>query len=61
VEELDLSVNVGARDPPYLSLPHHVHRFVTLNGSSCRCKRAESLLGVNSPFDGAVVLLNDVI
>ena len=39
----------------------HVHRFITLNGSLRRLEFSESLLGVYSPFDSAVVLLDDVV
>jgi len=38
-----------------------VDRFITLNRSSRRLELAESLLGVHSSLDGAVVLLDDVV
>ena len=61
VDELILTPNISPAHPSNLSLPHHVDRFITLNRSPRRLELAESLLGVHSSFDGAVVLLDDVV
>ena len=61
VDELILTPNIRPAHPSNLSLPHHVDRFITLNRSSRRLELAESLLGVHSSLDGAVVLLDDVV
>ena len=57
----DLTPNVVSLHPPNLPLPHHVYRFIALNGSSGRLKFPEALLGVDPTFDRAMVLLEDVI
>src|SRR6476646_4708583 len=59
--EPDLTPNVVSLHPPNLPLPHHVYRFIALNGSSGRLKFPEALLGVDPTVDRAVVLLEDVI
>jgi hypothetical protein len=38
-----------------------VHRRIPLNRSARRLELSESLLGIHSSFDGALVLLDDVI
>jgi hypothetical protein len=57
----DLTSNIIAPHPPNLSLPHHVHRLITLNRSSGRVKFPEALLGIDPAFDRAMVLLDDVV
>ena len=59
--EPDLTPNVVSLHPPNLPLPHHVYRFIALNGSSGLLKFPEALLGVDPTFDRAMVLLEDVI
>ena len=61
VDELILTPNVGPAHPSSLSLPHHVDRFITLNRSSRGLELSESLLGVHLSFDGAMVLLDNVV
>src|SRR5580704_8009316 len=61
VDELILTPNVAPAHPSHLSLPHHVDRFITLNRSSRGLELSESLLGVHSSFDGAMVLLDNVV
>ena len=61
IDELILTPNIIPDYPSSLSLPYHVHRLVPLNRSPRRLQLSESLLGIHSSFDGAVVLLDDVI
>jgi hypothetical protein len=61
VDALILTPNIGPAHPSNLSLPHHVDHFITLNRSSRGLEFSESLLGVHSSFDGAMVLLDDVV
>ena len=61
VDELILMANIGPAHPSNLSPPHHVDHFLTLNRSSRGLELSESLLGVHSSFDGAMVLLNNVV
>ena len=61
VEELILTPNIGPAHPSNLFLPHHMDRFLTLNRSSRGLELSESLLGVHSPLDGAMVLLDNVV
>ena len=61
VDELILTPNIGPAHPSNLSLPHHVDHFITLNRSSRSLELSESLLGVHSSFDGAKVLLDNVV
>src|SRR5215469_6252772 len=61
VDELILTPNIIPAYPSSLSLPYHVHRLIPLNRSPRRLELSESLLGIDSSFDGAVVLLDDVI
>jgi hypothetical protein len=44
VDELNVTPNIGAAHPPNLSLPHHVHRLITMNGSLRRLEFSEPLL-----------------
>jgi hypothetical protein len=61
VDELILTPNIGPAHPSNLSLPHHVDHFITLKRSSCGLELSESLFGVHSSFDGAMVLLDNVV
>jgi hypothetical protein len=61
VDELILAPNIIPAHASSLPLPDHVHRLVPLNRSPFRLELLESLLGIHSPFDGSVVLLDDVI
>src|SRR5713226_4649416 len=56
VDALNLTPNISSAHPPNLSLPHHVHRFITLNRSLRRLEFSEPLLGVHPAFDP--ILLN---
>ena len=60
-DEPNLASNILAAHPPNLPLPHDVYRFIALNGSSGRVKFPEALLGVDSAFDCAMILFEDVI
>jgi hypothetical protein len=61
VDEPILTPDVTPAHPPHLALPNYVHRFMALNRSSRSLEFAESLLGLHSPFDRAMVLLDDVV
>src|SRR5712691_1446361 len=61
VDELNLTPNISSAHPPNLPLPHHVHRFITLNRSLRRLELSEPLLGVHPAFDRSVVLLENVV
>ena len=61
VDELDLSRQIISCHPSNLPLPDHVDCFVALNGSPGRLKFSESLFGINSTFDGSMILFEDVI
>jgi hypothetical protein len=61
VDELILTPHISSAYPSNLPLAQHVDRFISLNRSSRRMELSESLLGIQSSFDGAVVLLDDVV
>jgi len=61
VDEPILTLDVTPAQPPYLALPDYVHRLIALNRSSRSLEFAEPLLSVHSPFDRAMVLLDDVV
>ena len=61
VDELILTPHIRSTHPSNLSLAQPVDRLITQNRSSRRLEFSESLLGVNSSFDGAMVLLRDVV
>jgi hypothetical protein len=44
-----------------LALPNYIDRLVALNRSSRRLEFAKPLLGVHSPLDRAMILLDDVV
>jgi hypothetical protein len=60
VDKLNLTPNISSSHPPNLSLPHHVYPFITLNRSLRRLEFSEVLLGVDTPFDRAVISLQDI-
>jgi hypothetical protein len=47
--------------PPHLTLPNYVRRLIALNRSSRSPEFTKPLLSVHSPFDRAMVLLDDVV
>jgi hypothetical protein len=57
VNECCLPSDVILRQPPYLSLTNHVHRFDSLKCAARRVEGAESLTRSDPPFDGSVILL----
>src|SRR5580700_11984386 len=61
VNEPHLTPDATPAQPPHLALPNYVHRLITLNRSSRSLEFAKPLLGVHSPFDRAMVLLDDVM
>ena len=61
LDELNLTLNIRPTQPPKLPFPDHVHRLISLNGSPRRLELSESLLGVHAPFDGSMVLLQDIV
>jgi hypothetical protein len=61
LDDLNLTSNVSPAYPPNLPLPDHVHRLITLNCWSRRLEFSEALLGVHSPFDGSMVLFQNVV
>ena len=61
VDEPILTPDVTPAQPPHLALPNYVHRLIALNRSSRSLEFAEPLLGLHSPFDRAMVLLDDVV
>ena len=60
-EEPDLPLNIRAAQPPNLSFPHHVHRFVSLDDSACRVKFTKTLLRIHSSLNRSVILFQDVV
>src|SRR5450759_1899304 len=61
VAELNLSKKIISCHPSSLSLPDHVDCFVALNRSPSRLEFSEALLGVNSTFDGSMILFENVV
>jgi hypothetical protein len=61
VDELNLPKEIISCHPSNLSLPDHVDCFVALNGSPGRLEFSEALLGVDSTFDGSMILFENVI
>ena len=59
--ELNLALHVVLPQPANLPLPDHVHRLISLNRSPGRMEFSKALLGVDSAFDRAVILLDDVV
>jgi hypothetical protein len=61
VDESDLTVNVVPSQPSNLPLPHHVHCLISLDGSPRRLKFPESLFSGDPPFDGSMILFQNVV
>src|ERR1022692_3434795 len=61
VDESILTPHATPAQPPHLALPNYVHRLIALNRSSRSLEFAEPLLGIHSPFDRAMVLIEDVV
>jgi lysophospholipase L1-like esterase len=64
VDELNLSNKIISRYPSNqsnLPLPDHLHRFVALNRSPSRLEFSETLLGIHTTFDGAMILFENVV
>jgi hypothetical protein len=61
VDEPILTPASTPAQPPHLALPDYVHRLIALNRSLGRLEFPKPLLGVHSPFDCAMVLLDDVV
>ena len=61
VDEPILTLDVLPAQPPDLTLPNYVYRLIALNGSSRSLEFAKPLLGVHSPFDRTMVLLDDCL
>jgi hypothetical protein len=61
VDEPILTLDVMPAQPPHLTLPNYVHRLIALNRSSRSLEFTKPLLGVHSPFNRAMVLLDDVV
>jgi len=61
VDELILTPDAIPAQPPHLALPNYVHGLIALNRSSRGLKFAKPLLGVHSPFDRTMVLLDNVV
>jgi hypothetical protein len=60
-DEGSLSLHVATADPANLFLPHHCHRLVARQGSSCRSKTAEPKARAGQAFDAPMILLDDVV
>src|ERR1019366_7247563 len=61
VDEPILLANIIVADPLRLPLPYHVHRLVSRNRSPSCSELAKALLGLHSPFDRSMILLQDVV
>jgi len=61
VDELILTPDATPAQPPHLALPNYVYRLIALNRSSRSLEFPKPLLGVHSPFDRTMVLLDDVV
>lgn len=44
-----------------LPSPHHLHRLITLDCSTCCLKTEEPESGINTPFDEPMILLDEVV
>src|SRR5271169_2546826 len=61
VDELNLTNKIPSCYPSNLPLPDHVDCFVALNRTPSRLEFSEALLGVNSTFDGSMILFENVV
>src|SRR5450756_1267266 len=57
----DLPNDIALGQPPHLSLADHVQHLDALDRSRRTRKRPEALTRPHSSFDGAVILLHDVV
>src|SRR5260370_33619073 len=61
VDESILPPHILTAHSADLTFSQDVDRFITLDGPPCCLELAESLLGVHSPLDGSVILLQDIV
>jgi hypothetical protein len=61
VNESILTPDTTPAHPLHLALPNYIYRLITLNRSARSLEFAEPLLGVHSPFDRSMILLDDVV
>ncbi len=61
MDEENLPGDLALRQPPHLPFPNHWNDLVTLDCSPGSVEGPEALLGVDAPFHGPVVLLNDIV
>jgi len=61
VDEPILLANIIVADPPRLPLVDHVHSLVSRNRSPSCVELAKALLGLHSPFDRSMILLQDIV
>jgi hypothetical protein len=61
VNEPILTPDATPAQPPHLALLNYVHRLIALNRSLRSVEFSIPLLGVHSPLDRAMVLLDDVV
>jgi hypothetical protein len=56
-----MTPNIISLYPPKLPLSDHVHRLIALKRSPGGVEFPEALLGIDSAFDRAMVLFDDVV
>jgi hypothetical protein len=61
VDKLNLTKKIISCHSSNSPLPDHVDCFVALNRSPSRPEFSEALLGVNSTFDGSMILFENVV
>ena len=61
VDELILSANIIVADPAHLSLANHVYSLIAGKRSPPGAELTKALLGLNSSFDRAMILLEDIV
>jgi len=59
VDDPILTLDVMPAQPPHLTIPNYIHRLIALSRSSRSLEFTKPLLSVHSPFDHAMVLLDD--
>ena len=60
-DEMELADNLTDAHPAGLPFPNRMHRFVTLDRTVGSPERSEALARSHAPFDGPMILLQDVI
>ena len=50
---------IASTDPPGLPFSDHVHRLITSDRAPGTSESAEPLLGIDPPFDRAMILLDE--